>query len=205
MLKIYGSVRSRTFRCLWTVEELELPYSLVNVDFAAGEHRQESYLKLQALGKVPALVDGELTLSESAAICTYLADKAPEKGLVPEPRTADRARYDQWLSFVLSELEQPLWTVGKHTFALPEAMRVPDVVEVAKKEFARPAAVLAAAVASRDYLVGDGFTVADIMAVHTLNWARVAQIPLGHDALEAYRKRHVARPAFKRVLAYMPR
>jgi glutathione S-transferase len=205
MLKIYGSVRSRTFRCLWTAEELELPYELVAVDFSAGEHRQESYLKLQALGKVPALVDGELVLSESAAICTYLADKASEKGLVPEPRSADRARYDQWISFVLTELEQPLWTIGKHTFALPEAMQVPDVVEVAKKEFTRPAAVLAAAVSDREHLVGERFTVADIMAVHTLNWARVAKIPLGHDALEAYRERHVARPAFKRVLAHMPR
>ncbi len=203
MLKIYGTVRSRAFRCLWTAEELELPYELVHVDFAGGEHRKEPYLKLQPLGKVPTLVDGDFVLFESAAICTYLADSRPERGLVPEPRSAERALYDQWVSFVLTELEQPLWTLGKHTFALPEKLRVHQVVPVAREEFKRPAEVLARRLEGSEFLLGDRFSVADILAVHTLNWAKVADVPLEHDALVAYQKRHNARPAFKRVLAHL--
>jgi glutathione S-transferase len=200
MIKIYGATMSRALRALWTAEEAGLDYEHVDLDFTKGEHRAPGYLKIHPLGKVPALVDGELALTESAAICTYLADKVPAKGLVPEPRSADRARYDQWVAFVISELEQPLWTRAKHTFALPEKLRVPAVRETALKEWQRPAQVMAAALQGRDVLVGDQFSVADILAVHTLNWARAHQVPLGHDALEAYRERHVARPAFRRAL-----
>lgn len=200
MITIYGPTLSRALRALWAAEEAELDYEHVDVDFTKGEHRAPEYLKIHPLGKVPALVDGELVLTESAAICTYLADKAPDKGLAPAPRSADRARYDQWVAFVISELEQPLWTRAKHTFALPEKLRVPAVRETALKEWRRPAQVLAQAVEGRDFLVGDRFSVADILAVHTLNWARAHQVPLGHDALEAYREKHVARPAFERAL-----
>ena len=202
MLKLYGSVVSRAFRALWTLEELEVAFEHVNVDLMKGEHRRQEYLALNPNGKVPCLVDGDFVLWESAAICRYLAVTYPDKGLLPTS-AADQARVDQWNSFVISELEQPLWVMGKHTFALPEKLRVPEVIATAKKEWERPAAVLAEAVSGRDYLVGDAFSIADIMAVHTLNWARSVKMPLGHDALEIYRKQHVARPGFKRVLARM--
>lgn len=201
MIKIYGPTLSRAFRALWTAEELEVPYEQINLKLMEGEHRGPEYSRLNPMCKVPCLVDGDFVLTESAAICAYLADSHPDKGLIPAPRTPERALCDQWLCFVISELEQPLWTMGKHTFALPEAMRVSQMVEVAKKEWTRPAAALAAAVKDREVLVGDRFSVADIMAVHTLNWARGVKVALGHEALEAYRERHVKRPAFKRVLA----
>ncbi len=196
MLKIYGPVLSRTLRCLWTAEEVGAEYEQVNIDFFKGEHAMPPFSEINPLKKVPAMVDGDLVLSESAAICTYLADLHPEQQLIPEPRTADRARYDMWTSFIVSELEQPLWTASKHTFALPEKLRVPDILPTAQKEWKRPSQFLAGALNSEPFLVGGRFSVADILAVHTLNWAKKAGFPLDHEVLETYRKLHSARPAF---------
>ena len=200
MLKIYGPIISRTLRCLWTAEELGCDYERINIDLMKGEHARPPFSEINPLKKVPALVHDDLVLTESAAICTYLADLFPKKELIPEPRTPDRGRYDMWASFIISELEQPLWTVSKHTFALPEKLRVPDILPTAHKEFLRPAAVLAGALAHGPFLVGGRFTVADILAVHTLNWALKAGFELGHDVLEDYRKEHSNRPALRGLL-----
>ncbi len=198
--KIYGPTISRTLRCLWTAEELEADYEQVNIDFMKGEHARPPFSDLNPLKKVPALEFGGLVLTESAAICAFIADHHLNHTLIPEPCTNERALHDMWSCFVISELEQPLWTASKHTFALPEKLRVPDILPTAHKEFRRPAEVLAGALADSPYLVGDNFTVADILAVHTLNWAKRAGFDLGHDRLEEYRKQHSARPALRRLL-----
>ena len=112
-----------------------------------------------------------------------------------------RALCNQWSSFVTTELEQPLWTIAKHTFALPEKMRVEEIKPVAAKEFNRPLEVLADALAGdKTTLAGDVFTVADILASHTLAWAAVAKISLKHDVLKHYLKTSQARPAYQRVV-----
>jgi len=200
MLKIYGPIISRALRCFWTAEELGCEYERVNIDLMKGEHARPPFTDIAPSKKVPALVHDELVLTESAAICTYLADLHPEAGLIPEPRTPDRARHDMWTSFVISELEQPLWTASKHTFALPEKLRVPEILPTAHKEFKRPAALLAGALADGPHLVGGRFSVADILAVHTLNWAIKGGFELGHDLLHDYRKEHSRRPALQRLL-----
>jgi glutathione S-transferase len=104
------------------------------------------------------------------------------------------------MSFVISELEQACWLKAKHTFALPEALRVPAVKDAAAWEFARAAVVLAEALGDRDVLVGDRFTAADILAAHTCLWGQRAgfEVP---DTLQAYTERHIARPAFQRAMA----
>ncbi len=199
MLELYGYPRSRSFRVLWALEESGLDYRYHPVDLLKGEGQTAEYLKLNPSGKVPLLVDGELALSESAAICTYLGDKHPESGLVPRPGTAERARYDQWCYFVLTELEQPLWTAGRHRFIYPDEKKVPAVVEIVPWEFGKAAAVLGKGLAGRDYLVGESFTMADILAAHTLNWARAFKVPHGIRALDDYQERICARAAFSRA------
>ncbi len=200
MMRLYGNVTTRTSRCLWTLEELGAEYEHVPVDFAAGEHLTPGYLALNPLGKVPALVDDDFVLCESAAICTYIADKFPEKRLVPEPGSLDRALYNQWMCFVMAELEQPLWTIAKHKFALPAELRVPDMIEVGKTEFARPANVLAKALQGKRFLIADRFTVVDVMVANTLSWATKARVPLEHDVLKSYLREHTSRPAYQRVV-----
>lgn len=197
MIKIYGGVRTRAFRCLWTLEELGAPYQSVPVDFRAGANREPDFLKKNPAGKIPVLEDGEFTLCESAAICTYLGDKYPEKGLTPAPHSADRAIYDQWLFFITTELEQGLWTMAKHKFALPESKRIPQMKEIGQWEFTQAARVLNVGLKDKSFLIGDTFSVADIMAGHTLLWAIRFDVSLGYPRLESYLERLQQRPAFQ--------
>lgn len=201
MFKLYGYPRSRSTRALWTLEEAGAPYEYVVVDLVKGEQRQAGYLSLNPTGKVPTLVDGDFVLTESAAICTYVGERADESGLVPTPMTRERAEYDRWLFFVIGELEQPLWTLAKHTFALPEPLRVPAIMPTARKEFRRAAAALASALGERESAVDGAFTAADVLITHTLLWARALEIPLEHENLETYADRHSRRPALARAQA----
>ncbi|MDZ7620917.1 MAG: glutathione S-transferase N-terminal domain-containing protein [Candidatus Competibacteraceae bacterium] len=143
MLQVYGCPNTRSTRVVWALEEAGAEYDYHKVDLLAGAGRQPSYLALNPGGKVPALVDGELVLTESAAICNYIGDRFPASGLTPVAGSRDRARYDQWCFFVLSELEQSLWTIAKHRFALPEKRRVPAIIETAAWEFGVAAKLLA--------------------------------------------------------------
>lgn len=199
-MKLYGTPASRTRRVLWALEEVGAHFELVHLDLRAGEHRRPEYAAINPNAKVPTLQDGDLTLFESAAICTYIGDRHPESGLVPEPRTPERALYDQWMFFAVAELEQPLWSMGKHTFVLPAELRVPRMLEVARFEWSVAAGVLAGALAERRTIVGDRFTMADILLAHTLFWARGFDVPLGHERLEEYADEHLARPAFLRTM-----
>lgn len=197
MIKVYGFPNSRSTRVVWALEEIGVDYDYVLVNLMQGEGRQAPYLAVNPTGKVPALADGDLALAESGAIVTYLAEKFPEAGLIPSQAQAQaRAEYFQWAFFALSELEQPLWTLAKHRFALPEARRVAAVLPTAEWEFSRAAKVLAQHLANRQYVAGDRFTAADILTAHTLAWARAYKLPFNSDTLEAYADRQLARPAF---------
>ena len=200
MIKLYGMPKTRSTRITWALEEVGAEYQYISVNLVKGEGQSPEFLALNPAGKVPVLVDAELVLTESAAICTYLGDRFPETGLVPRPGTAERAQYDQWCFFVLTELEQPLWTIGKHKFALPEERRVPEIKETAIWEFSRAASILAKGLAGKEYLVGGRFTMADLLAAHTLTWARTARILHGIDALDDYRKQQLSRDAFGKAL-----
>jgi len=200
---VHGIGPSRSTRVLWTLEEVGADYDYAPIDFSSGGLTSPAYTALNPGAKVPTLVHGDFVLTESAAICTYIADQHPEAGLIPEPRTRARAQHDQWASFVITELEQALWTKAKHTFVLPEALRVPEVVPTAEKEFFKAAAVLAKALADgRPYLLGESFQVVDILAGHTLAWAtRGAGLTLDDEIITAYAGRTLGRPALARAAA----
>lgn len=198
-MKVFGHPMSRSARVVWALEEAGAEYEFQKVDLMKGEARKPGYLEINPLGKVPTLVDGDLVLTESAAICTYIGERFPTAKLIPPAGTPDRARHLSLCFFVIGELEQPLWTMAKHRFALPEKLRVPAVVDTARREFERPTAALAVWLDGREYLVGDGFTIADVLVGHTLSWARNANVPLGHDVLEDYADRMLARPALARA------
>lgn len=199
-MTLYGGRTTRAGRCIWMLEELSQPYHLHVVDFRGGEHRSPEYLKLNPNGKVPTLVDGDLVLSESAAIVTYLGDRFPQAGLVPEPRTAERARYDQWLFFCMTELEQPLWTISKHKFALPRDVRIPEMKQVARFEFGRAKPIVEQHLATQPYILGDRFTAADLLIGHTLIWAQLFGVPLESERLEQYVTELQQRPAYQRMI-----
>jgi glutathione S-transferase len=199
-MKVYGFPNTRAARAVWTLEEAGAAYDYVHVDLLKGEARRAPFLGINPGGKLPALVDGDVVLTESAAICIYIADKFPEAQLAPTHASADRAKFHQWCFFAMSELEQPLWTLSKHTFALPEKYRVPAIMDTTRWEFARAASVLAAGLGEREYIVGDKFSVADILLANTLNWARSRSVPIEQASLNAYADRLFARTAWQRAL-----
>ncbi|MGD8429690.1 MAG: glutathione S-transferase family protein [Ectothiorhodospiraceae bacterium] len=199
MIRIYGYPMTRGTRATWALEEAGAEYEYEPVNLKQGEGRRSPYVDLNPAGKVPTLVDDGLVLTESMAVCTWIGDRFPDAGLVPEPRTSERAQYNKWCSFVVTELEQPLWTMAKHTFALPERYRVPAVIETAKWEFGVAARVLAAGLGENDYLLGTDFSMADLLASHTLAWARGAGLEAESEALKAYAERCLSRPALARA------
>ena len=195
MLILYGAPRSRATRVTWMLEEIGVRYEYRAVALAKGEGRQPPYLALNPSGKVPTLLDGELILSESAAIVTYLGDKYALSGLVPRTGGVARAKYNQCCYFCLSELEQPLWTVAKHSFVLPENKRVPAIKDTARWEFAQAAKLLSQQLGQQTYALGDHFSAADILLGHTLSWAKNASTELEQENLIAYAERVLSRPA----------
>ena len=199
MLQLYNYPKTRGLRVTWMLEELEADYEFKLVPFGENGFASEDFVKINPAGKVPALCDGNLVLTESAAIVTYLGDKFPQKNLVPRAGTTARAKYDQWCYFVLSELEQPLWTKGKHTFILPEEKRIPAVIETAQWEFEKAVGILSQGLGDNDYLLGDTFSAADILVGQTLLWARAAKQPVETDNINNYAELILGREALQRA------
>ena len=202
MLKLYYSAQSRAARPRWLLEEIGAPYELVRLNLQAGEQRRPAYLTVNPNGTVPTLVDGDLTLFESAAICQYLADKFPDKRLAPPPGTPARALYYQWIHYAMSGLEPPAVTIFLHTVMKPEAERLPVLVTEAKEQLGKALGVVDRALAGRDFILGGEFSTADVMIGSTLVWDQMLGI-VGADraAISAYLGRLAARPAFQRANA----
>jgi glutathione S-transferase len=200
MISVYTYVGSRSLRVVWTLEELGLDYQCHALRLDQGEGKTPEHLARHPDGKVPVLVDGELTLFESGAICRYLVAKyGSESNLMPKD-VAGQAQLDQWLYFLLTELEQPLWSQAKHTFALPEAQRVPAMIPTAAWEYRRALAALERRFDGQGWLMGEDFSLADIFLAQILAWSQKAKHPVP-DELKDYLARCMARPAWARAIA----
>ncbi|UTV28125.1 glutathione S-transferase family protein [Photobacterium atrarenae] len=198
MVTLYGYPRTRSLRVSWLLEELGLEWEYQLVDFNNNEHRAPQFLARNPAGKVPCLIDDQIVVTESAAICLYLAEKYGRHWL-PKPGTPEAATHHEWISFITTELEQPLWTMGKHRFALPEKIRLPEMLPVAAWEFKKAVQIAESRFNQAAYLLGQFPTVADILLTHTLNWAVKfdQKIP---PKLEKYRQFANRRPALARAL-----
>jgi len=199
-MKLYYVPRTRASRPRWVLEELGVPYELVRLDPSRGETRTPEHLARQPLGHVPALEDGDVRMFESAAICLWLAERFPEKGLLPPPGTAGRAAAYQWLAYALSELEPPLNAVAGEK-RKPEAERRPERIEKAVERFRKAAAPLEPILGKKRWLLGDDFTVADVIVAACLSWGRSVGGLDRLPACEAYVSRARERPAFRRATA----
>ncbi|MGK3987109.1 glutathione S-transferase family protein [Sorangium sp. So ce136] len=192
-MKLYEFAPTRSIRVRWVLQELGVEFESVPVNLAAGGHRSPEFLEINPAGKVPALVDGDLVLTESVAIVLYLAEKYPDKGLLPAD-LQQRAQVYRWLLFAATELEQPLWRIARHTFLYPEDQRLPAEVALAGKDFKAMAEVLEKHMQQRQFVVGDALTVADIVMAYTLDWAKEAKLLDGFPQLAAYVERMYTRP-----------
>jgi glutathione S-transferase len=207
-MKLYEFAPTRSIRARWTLQELGVEFEAITVNLMAGEHRRPEFLKINPAGKLPVLVDGDTVLTESVAIVVYLAEKYPEKTLIPTD-LAQKAQVHRWLLFAATELEQPLWRITRHTNLYPETKRLPADVVLAREDFLPMAAVLDKHMQGREFLVGDSATVADFVTAYTLDWANMVQLLDDFSGLRSYMERMYARPrapmriveAFKRIAA----
>ena len=196
-MKLYGYRNGRTLRALWALEEAGAQYEYVEIDVMRGAGREPWFLEINPGGKVPVLDDDGRIITESAAICIHVADKFPKSQLMPPAGTPERTECYKWISFVLTELDAPLWTIAKHRFGLPKERRVPAVIETAGWEFENAAKIVSAVVEQSSYLT-DSFSVADILAAHTVLWAKAARLSVS-DALESYLTNLQKRETFARA------
>ncbi len=200
MITVWGGATARTIRPHWMCHELELEYEAKLIGSRTGETQSDEFRALNAKEKIPVLVDDGFVLSESAAIVTYLGDTyGPDTGLVPKPYTQQRALYNQWLSFVQMELDaHTLYVMRKHRDLANLYGEAPAAINTAIDGFKKQIAVADTALAETDYLVGQGFTAADLMMTTVLTWAQAYAVDIS-PRLAEYASLHTSRPAFKRA------
>lgn len=188
-----GTVKTRAARVVWMLEELGQPYEYMAVRPASDEAKGHN-----PSGKVPVLVADGVTLTDSVAIMTYLADK---HGQFTYPAgSLDRARQDGLTGLILDEIEGLLWTATRHSFILPEEMRLPEIKTSLRWEYARNQARLEDRLDGA-FLMGDRMTVPDMLLAHCLSWAAAAKFPEPAPKLAELHARMVARPAYLRAMA----
>jgi glutathione S-transferase len=201
---LHHAPRSRSSRALWLLEEAGVPFEIAPHDLSKATHKDPAYLAINPAGKVPALLDrgpaGDWSppavVTESAAICAYVADAVPEAGLAPPVGSRERAAYATWIAYCPSVLEPalsdsvfprreapPASAIGWGTY--PEALRR---IETAL-ENAGP------------YLLGTRFSAADVLIGSMLQWLKGwGKLPES-PVLSAYLAALSARPAQQRAQA----
>lgn len=191
---VIGAVKSRALRVLWTLEELGLAYDHID----AAPH-SEAITRVSPAGKVPVLVaDGDV-LTDSVAIMTFLADRHGALGFAPG--TVARARQDSLTHLILDEFDALLWTAARHSFVLPESLRLPAIKDSLIWEFTRSQAHMVARMdATGPFLMGDTVTIADILLAHCCGWAANAKFPITEPRLQDHMAMMRARPSFGRAL-----
>jgi glutathione S-transferase len=199
MIKLYGIPGSRALRSMWAIEEVGVEYELVETHFM-GDSKKPEYLAINPNGRVPALVDGELTLFESMAINLYLANRYSDDLWLQSE--SDQALATQWSFWGITEIEPHLIEILLYELMLPEPQRSPERVAAAKKGILRPLAVLEAHLDGRDHLLGGGFTIADLNVASVLSMSAM----VGYDVSPFARTtewlgRCTARPALGRAQA----
>jgi glutathione S-transferase len=200
MITLYGVPRSRALRCFWMLEELGVPYENVKTMFGPTGSRTPEFMRINPNGHIPALTDGDITLWESLAINLYLARKYG-KALWPAT-VEDEGRTYMWSLWAMTELESPVLTAFLNRVMLPEAQRDAAAANAAAEKFRAPLGVLEGAVAGKDYLVGNRFSVADLNVAAVLMLAPMASLALdGAPSVGGWLTRCTQRPALQRALA----
>jgi len=198
MLTLWGGATSRTLRAHWMLHELGVEYEPRLIGSRTGATQTEEFRHLNPKEKIPVLIDGDLVLSESVAIVTYLGDTyGPDSGLVPKPYTVARARYNEWMSFVQMELDaHTLYVLRKHQDLTDLYGEAPAAVQTAIEGFNKQVAVAEAALADGGYLLGPDFSAADLVFMTCLDWAHAYGLELS-SGFDDYRRRLHQRPAFR--------
>ena len=195
--RLYGYAGTRSIRVTWLLEELELQY-----DFIKALPQSPEILAVNSAGKIPTLLVDDEPISDSAAICLFLCDTNPNKGLSAPCKTIERAKIDSWLYFAQSELEPPIWANRKHNPSSPLSL-IPkklmlDMKDWADFEFAKSVKAMLERMGDNPYAMGENFTIVDIFLTQIGQWARFDRFDVPEQYRE-YIKRVWSRPALARA------
>ncbi len=189
-MKLYWSPRSRSFTTLWLMEETDEPYERVLTDISTGANKTPDYLAINPMGKVPALADGDAVMAESAAICTYVADRYPQAKLAPPIGDPRRAKYLQWMFFAPSCIEPAILQAYLK-------LEIP-AVSAAWGSTTQTFDVLDQALEKGPWLLGDDFSAADVAIGAGINYAiRMFKMVPTRPNFDRYLDACAARPAFQ--------
>jgi glutathione S-transferase len=191
-LVLYTNPMSRGRIVRWMLEEIGRPYRTEVLGYE--DMKAPAYLAVNPMGKVPAIAHGGTVVTESAAICAYLADAFPEAGLAPTPGDRLRGPYFRWLFFAAGPLEAAATNkaLGLEVPAGRETM-------AGYGTYGRTIDALEGALSGREYLAGDRFTAADLYVGAHLGWGMMFGTIEKRPAFETYWERLAARPAHQRA------
>ncbi|HZQ11338.1 MAG TPA: glutathione S-transferase family protein [Pseudolabrys sp.] len=194
-LTLYHASPSRSSIVLWMLEELGQPYDIKLVKLSAGDNLKPDYLAINPMGKVPALRHGDTVITETAAICTYLADEFPQAKLNVPTGTPRRGVYLKWLFFGPGCMEPAV--IDRAAPRKEEPRRA----MLGYGDFDTCMNVVAKAVEKGPWLMGDQFTAADVVIGSNIRWGMMFNMIPPRPEFAAYSERIAARPAAQRAEA----
>ncbi len=190
-LTFYTNPMSRGRVIRWMLEEVGEPYETVILEWGAAA-QFEGYRKVNPMAKIPTIVHAGRIVTETPAICAYLAEAFPKAGLAPTE--AERADYYRWLFFTAGPVEAAMVDKTLGLTVAPEMERM-----VGYGSYDRMVEVLEKAVSAHPYIAGDRFTAADVYIGSQIGWGMGVGMLPRREALGAYVGRVTSRPAWKRA------
>jgi glutathione S-transferase len=192
-LILYTNPQSRGRIARWMLEEVDQPYRVEVLDYAA-TMKAPAYLAINPMGKVPALRHGAAVVTETAAICAYLADAFPQARLAPPPADRMRAPYYRWLFFTSGPVEAAISNKALGFVVPPERERM-----IGYGRIEHVMSAIEQAVSGSDFLIGDNFTAADLYVGSALGFGMMFGTIEKRPAFERYWQRVSSRPAYQRA------
>lgn len=194
-MKLYWSPKTRAFRIAWLLEEAGLAYERVPIDIRdPGARGDPAFRAVSPLGKVPALEDGAARLTDSGAICIYIADQYPQTRLAPPIGHPDRGRFLQWVTYTNSVIEPSM--------AEKLAKLEPRPSSYGWGSYELMLATLQRELSGSEWILGERFSAADVLLGTSAAWLIQFGLHGGGDAVAAYANRCRARPAWQRAQAF---
>ena len=201
MIELYHCADARSFRALWALEEMQLPYQLHVMPFPP-RARQPEYLEANPLGTIPLLLDGDTRMTESAAIAQYLSVRHGPTDLAVDPDAPEYGAWLNWLHFGEATLTFPQTLVLRYRMLEPPERRLPQAADDYAQWFHSRLRHVERALVDRDHLVAGRFTMADISVGYALLLAKSLKIDSGFPpAVAAYWQRLKSRDGFARAKA----
>jgi glutathione S-transferase len=192
-LVFYTNPQSRGRIIRWMLEEVGQPYKTEVLDYAS-TMKGSAYLAINPMGKVPALRHGEAVVTETAAICAYLADAFPQAKLAPPPGDRQRAPYYRWMFFAAGPVEAATSNKALNFVVPPGRERM-----MGYGTFEQTMDALEGAVSKGKYLLGDNFSAADVYVGSAIGFGLMFGTIEKRPAFEQYWQRLSVRPASLRA------